>query len=85
METNTMKVCDIIQRLTDSYDPNAELFIVWWDQQNFRNPHDPMNTSNEPWVELWNAVVHKIDNDEPDALNDMYDVIQGIINDTAHP
>ena len=83
-----MKVKDIITRLQETYTPDTELVIAWWDRDLFLVPDetpDPMGQRN-PTHNEWADTVAVIDDngfgDHPDAI--MFDVIYEQVLETIH-
>ena len=53
-----MKVEDIITRLQETYAPDHELVIAWWDRELFLVPDEQDETGHrEPTPEEWSAAV----------------------------
>jgi hypothetical protein len=56
-----MNVQEAIKRLTETYKPDEELFIVWWDKETADGYRYP---DSEVTVPQWVSIVEQLDNDE---------------------
>lgn len=82
-----MKVKDIITRLQETYAPDHELVIAWWDRELFLVPDEQDETGHRNLtLEEWADTVAVIDDngfgDHADAI--MFDVIYEQVLETIH-